>query len=61
MEERAGFDEANRFGVGQKIERDFARDAAIEKFVFCRPGVLHGAVVEFFGARDFARVSAGVM
>src|SRR5438874_6320054 len=51
MEKRARFDETNRFGIGQKIERDFLRDAAIEELVFGIPGVLHGAVVDFFGAR----------
>ena len=51
VEERAGFDEANGFGVGQKIERDFVGDAAIEELIFGVPGVVHGAVVDFFGAR----------
>jgi len=50
MEEGAGFVEADGFGVGQKIERDFRRDAAIEELVFCGPGVEHGAIVDFFGA-----------
>ena len=30
MEERAGFDEANGFGIGKKVESDFGRDAAVE-------------------------------
>src|SRR5467141_2611801 len=34
MEERAGFVEANGFGVGEKIEGDFRRDAAIEELIF---------------------------
>lgn len=51
MEERAGFDEANGFGVGEQVERNFERDAAIEELVFGVPGVLHGAVVDFPGAR----------
>ena len=50
MEERAGLDEANGFGVGEKIESDFGLDAGIDEFIFGGPGVLHGAVVEFFGA-----------
>lgn len=50
MEERAGFDEADGFGVGEKIESDFERDAAIKEIVFGGPGVVHGAIVEFFGA-----------
>ena len=50
MEERAGLDETNGFGVGQKIESDFWRDATAEKIVFGGPGIVHGAVVEFPGA-----------
>jgi len=53
MEERAGFDEANGFGVGEKIESDFGRDAAGEESVFGGPGVVHGALVHFAGARIF--------
>src|SRR5712692_5502098 len=34
MEERAGFEEADGFGVGKKIESDFRRNAAVEEFVF---------------------------
>ncbi len=34
MEERAGFVEADGFGVREKIERDLWEHAAIEKFVF---------------------------
>src|SRR6266404_1627369 len=51
MEERTGFDEANGFCVGQKIERDFLREATNEELIFGVPGVLHGAIVDFFGAR----------
>ena len=51
MEEGAGFDEANGFGVGENVESDFCGDAAVEKFIFGGPGFLHGAVVEFAGAR----------
>ncbi len=54
MEERAGFDEANGFCVGQKIERDFGADAAIEKCVFGGPGVVHGALIDFACARIFS-------
>src|SRR5207249_8489321 len=50
MEERAGFVEADGFGVRKKIEGDFGRDAAIKKLVFCGPGVVYGAVVDFLGA-----------
>ncbi len=34
MEERAGFVEADGFGVREEIKGDFGRDAAVEKFVF---------------------------
>ncbi len=51
MEKRAGFVEADGLGVGEEIEGDFRGDAAIEKFIFCGPGVVHGTVVDFFGAR----------
>ncbi len=51
MEERAGFVKADGFGVGEEIESDFGRDAAIEELIFGGPGILHGAVVNFFGAR----------
>src|SRR5271167_1260276 len=40
MEEGAGFDEANGFGVGEKIEGDFGLDAGIDEFIFGGPGVL---------------------
>ncbi len=49
VEERAGLDEANGFGVGEKVEGDFRRDTGVDEFVFGGPGVLHGAIVEFFG------------
>ena len=60
MEEGAGLDEADGFGVGEKIERDFGGDAAIEEFILGGPSVLHGAVVEFFGAGILVR-RAGAM
>src|SRR5579872_1793295 len=50
MEEGAGFDETDGFGVGEQIESDFGGDAFVDKFILGGPGVLHGAVVEFFGA-----------
>jgi len=50
MEEGSGLDEANGFGVGEKVESDFWGDAFVEEFIFGGPGVVHGAVVEFFGA-----------
>jgi len=50
MEERTGFVEADGFGIGEKIEGDFGKDAAIEELIFCGPGIVHGAVVDFFGA-----------
>ena len=50
MEERAGFDKADGFGVGEKIESDFGLDARIDELIFGGPGVLHSAVVEFFRA-----------
>ena len=50
MEEGAGLDEADGFGVGEKVKSDFGGDTFIEEFIFGGPGVLHGAVVEFFGA-----------
>ena len=55
MEEGAGFDEADGFGVGEEIESDFERDAAIEEVVFGGPGVVHGALVEFAWRGDFGR------
>src|SRR6267378_7756549 len=33
MEERAGFDEANGFGVRKKVEGDFGRNSTVEKLV----------------------------
>src|SRR5271154_5096000 len=33
MEEGAGFDEANGFGVGEKIESDFGLDAGVDEVV----------------------------
>ena len=33
VQERAGFDEANRFRVRKKIQRKFCRNAAVEQFV----------------------------
>ena len=51
MEERAGFDQPNGFGVGQNIERDLGGNAAVEEFVLGSPGIAHGAVVDFLGAR----------
>src|SRR5690348_2084444 len=51
MEKRAGFDEADGFGVGEEIKSDFGGDAAVEEFVFGGPSVAHGAVVDFPGAR----------
>ena len=70
VKERASFDEADAFGVGQNIEGDFGRNTAIEQFVFGGPRILHSAVVQFLGAgilfqkhgRDvvrFARVGEG--
>ena len=59
MEERAGFDEADGFGVREKVESDFRRDAAIEELVFGLPGVLHGALVDFAGARIAGDESGG--
>src|SRR2546425_12988858 len=51
MEERARFVEADGLSVWEKIESDFGRDAAIEELVFRVPGVVHGTVADFFGAR----------
>src|ERR1700739_2372953 len=53
MEEGAGFYEANGFCVGQKIEGDLLRNAAIEELIFGTPCLLDGAIVDFFGARIF--------
>src|SRR6266436_6427468 len=50
MEERAGFVQADGFGVREEIEGDFRRDATIEELIFCVPGVVHGAVIDLFGA-----------
>jgi len=54
MEERTGFNEADRFGVGKKVESDFGRDAAVEEFVFRGPSFAHGAFIDFTGARIFS-------
>jgi hypothetical protein len=59
MEEGAGLDEANGFGVGEKIKGDFGGDAFVQEFIFGGPGVLHGAVVEFFGAEILGEESGG--
>src|SRR6266850_833029 len=50
MEERAGFIQTDGLGVGEEIESDFRRYAAIEELIFCVPGVVYGAVVDFFCA-----------
>src|SRR5437762_8663023 len=50
MEQRAGFVQANGFGVGENVKSDFERHAAIEKLIFSQPRIMHGAVVCFFGA-----------
>ena len=50
MEEGAGFDEADGFGVGEEVESDFRGDSFVEEFIFGGPSVLHGAIVEFLGA-----------
>src|SRR6266404_6487564 len=55
VEERAGFVEADGFGVGEKIERDLRGDAQIEELTLRGPGVEHGAVVDFFGAPIFGQ------
>jgi len=55
MEERTGFDEADRLCVGKKIESDFREDAAVEESVFGGPGIMHGAFVNVAGARIFAK------
>ena len=54
VEERAGFDEANRFRIGQKIERKLCWNAAIEQFVFCVPRLVHRAFVDFARAQIVA-------
>ncbi len=51
MEERAGFDETDGFGVGENVESNFRGDAAVKELVLGGPGFAHGAVVEFAGAR----------
>lgn len=50
VEEGTGLDEAYGFGIREEIESDFKWDAAIEKAVLGGPGVVHGAIVEFFCA-----------
>src|SRR4029077_10423240 len=50
MEERAGFNEANGFGVRENVESDLGGDAAVEELVLGGPGFVHGAVVEFASA-----------
>src|SRR5208337_707634 len=51
VEERAGFDETNRLGVGEEIKSDFGGNAAVQQLVFGGPSVVHGAAVDFAGAR----------
>src|SRR6266852_9794155 len=53
MEERARFDEADGFGVGENVESDFRGYAAVEEKTLGGPGIAHGAVVNFAGARIF--------
>lgn len=50
MEQGAGLDQADGFGVGENVECDFRRGTTVEQFVFGAPGFLHGAVVEVAGA-----------
>ena len=51
MEERAGFREANGFGVGEKVESNFRGNTAVKELILCGPSVFHGAVENFAGAR----------
>ena len=55
MQERASFDEANGFGIGEKVESDFGRHPAVEEFIFCGPRFVHGAFVKFPGAGIFLK------
>src|ERR1700730_10858196 len=50
VQKGTGFDEADGFGVRENIEGDFGGDAAVEKLIFCGPGVTHGADVDFLFA-----------
>src|SRR5260370_26384580 len=59
VEERAGFDEANGFGVGENVESDFSGDAAIEDLILSAPSFGHDAVVEFAGARIICEEDGG--
>ena len=51
MEEGAGFDEADRFRVGENVKGHFGGDATVEELIFGGPDFSHGAVVELAGAR----------
>jgi len=51
VEERAGFHKADGFCVWKKVQRDFLRDAAVEELIFGVPRVVHGAIIDFFGAK----------
>jgi len=59
VEERAGLDQADYFGVGQQVESELAA-RAIEEFVLSGPGVGHRAFVDF-AACALPRISMGVM
>src|SRR5580704_4964335 len=51
MEKGTGLDQPDRLRVGKNVKRDFRGDAAIEEFVFGVPRVMHGAFINFPGAR----------
>src|SRR6202008_1103092 len=55
MQERTSLDEANGFGVWQQIKSDFRRYAKIEELVLRRPGITHGAFVDFLGPGILAK------
>src|SRR5262249_60714936 len=54
MKERTGFDKADRFCIREEIKSDFWRHAMVKELVFCGPGVMHCALVDFEGARIFS-------
>src|SRR5277367_3028731 len=51
MEKGTGLDQPDGLRVGENVERDFGGDAAIEEFIFGGPRVVHGAFIDFPGAR----------
>ncbi len=61
VKKRAGFDEANRFGIGQNVKSNFGWHAANEEFIFGGPGIVHGSFGIVLWRADFLPASMGAM